>query len=1470
MPKAADPDRIPVSSASQLNQELQLLIDSLARDETEHTWEQIDKSLKRFHAVIRGGSARQFPDELVKGLKDKALVQGLTRSLISERTRLSGTALDLIAATTRLGSHFQSILSTYFPVVLRLLCRTNKLYIARASACVTSIILHTKLVDIVKFITQEWKSEAGKSSSFREKAAEAISCVLGCSTGGSKTTAAATTAQTGELQIDREQLEKRIEDLEWLIKHGATDRESKVRSEMKKCWDVYRVTWPERVASFTAPMTPIIRRYLNVTAPAPGAGMAAGTSSRNAAATVVKKPRVPSALSSSATAHSHSRSTAASASTSAVSTTSRSLSASTRAAAAPLASTVGSANLSKSTSATRSTSSRHAPTVVPASIPLPTSPKSNAYTDLGHRHPTLSSSANMPRQASSTSQSDITTMRVASHGSSSSLSRSASRPNDGDDVFSATMNVTSGRSVHAPPLPTLQSTDSTSAVDVVSLEGMKLTSSKPPPPSMTHASKRLEGPTVPTTTMPSHHARPTASSSSRPFKPTMSSSTATNGSTRTFMSSSMLNSTSSTNTNSTTTTTTEHRKARRVLTTISTVSTLPSIVSGPSMTSETVATMSSSIATPAQSQSVLNPTTTTQAGRVLSTTTTQVAPSGRSASRSNGGYAAATASTSSKVTAVPNPASSSSAPFRPRAHHQQLRDKDILNSIKNQNTNVKRTVIGAGVGDLAKTSRPTKSTLAVTPLSALVPSDSTLREEFPATESLSQQVELSEHELGQHSAKPVEIKFQHDIIVERIEKSSVEQFDPTSIQIDSTSKFDFDTQHENQMELTNEQLENKVAKTSESEESESQPVDNQEDLDEEHSPRIVQVEFEQPMEENLTEQSTVESQEIRVEIRMDTVELVSESQETSSNVFIEPQPEVGLDQENDVEQVEHDGECAFEIHGQELVENNVEEQETAVETNESELEIEPSVDTTVPLAAETKAAEGPVPEPDNNVESARCDDVATPTRMTARAVASPTVSVHLNEDLPSEAHRGTIELEAILAEEHEQDEDEKHEQDEEESGAEPVKESRADAITEQTMPSPTKVDDVTSTYSSTTTPTRPAPVRDIERAPLFPTLVDDDTLAPEHMADPDGDMDEFAQSCSIVLDTPPRVSIPVAGFIRLPAFNTAVPFESAIDSEVSNDEVWNEVQDEDDADDTTLNAEVDVDETGNFDNVLPLSLTYGQRDVFLADESAIQLVESSFDIVEESLDTVEGEGVLDEMTIDGEDAVQEFDVPLNDLSVASDSTQVAATQTEVDAVEVGEDVSRDESEDDGSSTVNDGEEQASTPTEGEFFGDNGTRSYASVIDDGDHPRGSAKDEDVDDDEDGFELEPDNRELVFHDESVISDESSIVDEDQFNEHNASHVDFVNVEEESRDDTSTMTGESTELRRSTRRQAQQQQQAPSYDDEGPAVLKRSLRSRVVTVDLNSSSSTTGVASLKSSLSRSTRSNARDVLSELQMQN
>ncbi|WFD30272.1 very-long-chain enoyl-CoA reductase [Malassezia sp. CBS 17886] len=101
----------------------------LALRETEDSWQRIDKALAQFQLFAKGGATKLASYvSLVKELSP-----GIARSLLSERTKLSGTASDVInSIAPRLGERFAPLLPVFVPPLLQLCARTNKVAIKRA------------------------------------------------------------------------------------------------------------------------------------------------------------------------------------------------------------------------------------------------------------------------------------------------------------------------------------------------------------------------------------------------------------------------------------------------------------------------------------------------------------------------------------------------------------------------------------------------------------------------------------------------------------------------------------------------------------------------------------------------------------------------------------------------------------------------------------------------------------------------------------------------------------------------------------------------------------------------------------------------------------------------------------------------------------------------------------------------------------------------------------------------------------------------------------------------------------------------------------------------------------------------------------------------------------------------------------------------------------------------------------------
>lgn len=151
----------------------------------------------------------------------------LTNAMSSDRTRLSGPAIELISTVaTGIGANFEPLLPLYLPILLTLCSRTNKVMVARARTCIFSIIEGTQLPSILPYFTHFIKE---KSTSSRLVIAEGAWMCLNC-------------FNPPDLEKD-----SRAQDIEAIIRATARDRSSDIRKVSKKLFESYKVLLPSRV-----------------------------------------------------------------------------------------------------------------------------------------------------------------------------------------------------------------------------------------------------------------------------------------------------------------------------------------------------------------------------------------------------------------------------------------------------------------------------------------------------------------------------------------------------------------------------------------------------------------------------------------------------------------------------------------------------------------------------------------------------------------------------------------------------------------------------------------------------------------------------------------------------------------------------------------------------------------------------------------------------------------------------------------------------------------------------------------------------------------------------------------------------------------------------------------------------------------------------------------------------------------------
>ncbi|RPD78590.1 hypothetical protein L226DRAFT_610474 [Lentinus tigrinus ALCF2SS1-7] len=243
MPPKAPLTSIECYTLSHLHDELASIQDALSVTETEETWDSIANALSRF-AALCNGNANNYPDDLVATFR--SLARPITSAINSERTRLSGTATDLVTtAVTALGSAFEPLIPHYLPTLFTLCTRTNKVFLNRAKACIAALVEYTQGPMIIHYAAEAIKD---KSVSLRLAAAETLMLCM---------------KSYNPPDLEKE---SRAKEIEAVIRSTAVDASADVRKVSKKIFEAYKILLPKRLRSFTEPLTPRTRKYLDIKA----------------------------------------------------------------------------------------------------------------------------------------------------------------------------------------------------------------------------------------------------------------------------------------------------------------------------------------------------------------------------------------------------------------------------------------------------------------------------------------------------------------------------------------------------------------------------------------------------------------------------------------------------------------------------------------------------------------------------------------------------------------------------------------------------------------------------------------------------------------------------------------------------------------------------------------------------------------------------------------------------------------------------------------------------------------------------------------------------------------------------------------------------------------------------------------------------------------------------------------------------
>lgn len=153
--------------------------------------------------------------------------------MLSERGRLSGTALDLCSNIAHgLGNNFKPLVPIIVPALIDLCRRPNKLVLTRAQTCLMDVICMTHCSDILRHLRTVAKD---KSVQLRKVCADA------------------TLKAVQKYGVD--EIGKRVEDVEDIIKATGRDAGPDVRKVAKEIYELYSTKWPERLREYVCCLT---------------------------------------------------------------------------------------------------------------------------------------------------------------------------------------------------------------------------------------------------------------------------------------------------------------------------------------------------------------------------------------------------------------------------------------------------------------------------------------------------------------------------------------------------------------------------------------------------------------------------------------------------------------------------------------------------------------------------------------------------------------------------------------------------------------------------------------------------------------------------------------------------------------------------------------------------------------------------------------------------------------------------------------------------------------------------------------------------------------------------------------------------------------------------------------------------------------------------------------------------------------
>ncbi|KAJ2846271.1 hypothetical protein IWW36_004429 [Coemansia brasiliensis] len=213
--------------------------------EGEETWQQIDTALKNLTLLVKAG-VTAF-DTFIPTIKQA--IKCINTSVLSERTRLSASALGLIEEMSRqMDTRFQPLSDQLFATVMKLCGRANKVFITRGVNCLTTVITYSHVPDQTPLVCNAALSDPNKT--MRASAAKLLMSLVSCCT-------------IPELNSHMPLVEK-------AIAGGVVDANPDARTTARQTYEIFVKRFSDRVEQFHAGLSTTAKKYLKINDKASG------------------------------------------------------------------------------------------------------------------------------------------------------------------------------------------------------------------------------------------------------------------------------------------------------------------------------------------------------------------------------------------------------------------------------------------------------------------------------------------------------------------------------------------------------------------------------------------------------------------------------------------------------------------------------------------------------------------------------------------------------------------------------------------------------------------------------------------------------------------------------------------------------------------------------------------------------------------------------------------------------------------------------------------------------------------------------------------------------------------------------------------------------------------------------------------------------------------------------------------------